>query len=257
MMDKKTILRIALEQSAADLGCRAEDFLSQENVVVPFSLGPKARKYLKAPIACDLVSYGNNIVASAADGVRDIVEEYIGRFLYYHCFETPNMHWLNDRLTERGHRICFMAEYYLPDPERMHPSGCAFETRLLTQPDFAGLYRPEWNNALCEERRELDVLGVGAYDHGKLVGLAACSADCDEMWQIGIDVLPEYRRQGIAAALTVKLALEIFERGKVPFYCSAWSNIRSVRNAVRSGFIPAWVEMSAKPAATTEDMNRV
>ena len=55
MMDIKTILRIALEQSAADLGCRAEDFLSQENVVVPFSLGPKARKYLKAPIACDLV----------------------------------------------------------------------------------------------------------------------------------------------------------------------------------------------------------
>ena len=35
----------------------------------------------------------------------------------------------------------------------------------------------------------------------KLVGLAACSADCDNMWQIGVDVLPEYRRMGIASSL--------------------------------------------------------
>ena len=66
------------------------------------------------------------------------------------------------------------------------------------------------------------------------------------MWQIGVDVLPEYRRQGIACALTSRLAVEILERGKVPFYCAAWSNIRSVRNAVKSGFRPAWAELTAK-----------
>ena len=89
------------------------------------------------------------------------------------------------------------------------------------------------------------MLGVGAYDGGKLIGLAACSADCSEMWQIGIDVLPEYRRKGIAAALTNRLARAIFEQGKVPFYASAWSNIRSMKNAFRSEFRPAWVAMTA------------
>ena len=69
--------------------------------------------------------------------------------------------------------------------------------KLLTQTDFADLYLSEWSNALCEKRKHLDVLGVGAYDGEQLVGLAGCSADCDTMWQIGIDVLPEYRRQGI------------------------------------------------------------
>ena len=34
------------------------------------------------------------------------------------------------------------------------------------------------------EGTETDVLGVGAYDNGKLVGLAGCSADCEDMWQI-------------------------------------------------------------------------
>ena len=252
----RDMLRIAMEQSAEDIGCRAEDFLSPGNVVVPFRLGKRARRYLKEPITCALVSYGGNVVAAAADDVRAVAAEYIGRYEYYHCFETPNMQWLNDRLTEKGHRICFMAEYFLPDTNRLPHLSCGYETRLLGPADFGKLYRPEWSNALCERRRELDVLGVGAYDHGTLVGLAGCSADCERMWQIGVDVLPAYRRQGIASALTSRLAREIAERGKVPFYCSAWSNIRSVRNAVKSGFAPAWVEMTAKPASIVDDMNK-
>ena len=148
-----------------------------------------------------------------------------------------------------------MAEYYLPDISRIPTLSCVYETRILTQEDFADLYRPEWSNALCEDRKKLDVLGVGAYDGSTLVGLAACSADCDDMWQIGVDVLPEYRRQGIASALTSRLTKEILNRGKVPFYCTAWSNVRSVRNAVKSGFIPAWVEMTVKPANMVDEMN--
>ena len=106
-----------------------------------------------------------------------------------------------------------------------------------------------------QDRKELDVLGVGAYDGAKLIGLAGCSADAEEMRQIGVDVLPEYRKQGIASAITSRLAMEIVERDKVPFYCSAWSNIRSVRNAIKSGFLPAWAEMTIKPVAIAEEMN--
>lgn len=76
------------------------------------------------------------------------------------------------------------------------------------------------------------------------------------MWQIGVDVLPQFRQLGIASALTSRLAVEILDRGKVPFYCAAWSNIKSVRNAVRSGFLPTWVEMTAKDADFVKDANR-
>ena len=124
------------------------------------------------------------------------------------------------------------------------------------QADFQELYTETWSNALCRDRKQLDVLGVGAYAEGRLVGLAGCSADCESMWQIGIDVLPEYRRQGIASALTSRLAFEIMERGKVPFYCAAWSNIKSVRNALRSGFRPAWAELTAKDRQFVNRMNR-
>lgn len=256
-MDNQDMMRIAMGQSAEDIGCRAEDFLAHDNVTVPFRLGVNARKYYKEPITCNFVSYGNNIVAACSEEVFDLVSGYIDRYEYYHCFETPNMHWLNERLMEKGHKICFMAEYYLPDVNRIPDIECDYEMRILEQKDFGELYLPEWSNALCEDRKSLDVLGVGAYDEGRLVGLAGCSADCEEMWQIGVDVLPDYRRCGIASALTGRLAKEILKRGKVPFYCSAWSNIRSVRNAIKSGFIPAWVEMTAKPAKIVDDMNKI
>ncbi len=253
----RKMLDIAMKQSAEDLGCAPADFLSGENVVVPFRPSPNYRKYLKPPtITCSFVSYGNNVVAAVTDEVAGLASAYVARYEFWHCFETPNLQWLNDRLAEKGHKICYMAEYYLFDAARAPDLSCPCETRVLGPADFGELYLPEWSNALCLERKQLDVLGIGAYDKGKLVGLAGCSADCADMWQIGVDVLPEYRRKGIASALTGALAKAAMERGKVPFYCSAWSNVRSVRNAVKSGFIPAWVEMTATPAHVVEEMNK-
>lgn len=255
-MDNKEILKIAMRQSAVDLCAEPADFEKDENVVVASHGNGGARRYLKLPFSCQLVSYGNNIVASVSPELRGIVTKYISVYPIEHCFETPHLHVLNDALIEKGQKICFMAEYFLPNIAALRAPSSPYELRLMQPSDFAELYIPEWSNALCEERKELDVLGIGAYDGERLVGLAGCSADCDTMWQIGIDVLPEYRRQGIASALTSRLAIEILERGKVPFYCAAWCNVKSVRNAIKSGFRPAWVEMTAKPISEVDEVNR-
>lgn len=255
MMTNKEVLRIAMRQSAEDMGCTVEDFLADDNRIVPFKLGKNAKKYYQLPIGCNFISYGNNIVAAATEETKAVVEEYVTKFKFYHCFETPNMRWLNERLEPMGLTVCFMAEYYLPDLGRLTELPCDYELRTLEKGRFDDLYCPEWPNALCSDRKHLDMLAVGAYDGGKLVGLAGCSADAEQMWQIGVDVLPEYRRKGIASAITSKLALEILNRGKVPFYCTAWSNVRSVRNAIKSALIPVWVEMTVKPVSVVEEMN--
>ena len=256
MYTNQDILQIALRQSALDINCDPTDFLASANIVVKSVVGSMARKYYKEPIACNLVSYGNNIVASVKEEYRSIVTEYIEKFEFYHCFETPNLHWLDSRMSELGQKVCFMAEYFLPDMEKLGPLSCHYELKVLEHKDFIDLYLPEWSNALCKDRAELDVLGVGAYDGDKLIGLAGCSADCDSMWQIGVDVLPAYRRQGIASVLTGNLAIETLKRNKVPFYCCAWSNIRSAKTAIKGGFVPAWVEMTVKPKEVIEEMNR-
>lgn len=255
-MTNEMIMQIAMEQSAIDSNCEAEDFVRSENVITISKENHNARRYLQLPHICDLTSYGTNIVATIDEKYRDIVATYINKYAVEHCFETPNMHILNDAFQNDGYRVCFMAEYFLPDMDLLKVLPCKHELRVLKAENFTDLYIDEWSNALCEHRKELDVLGVGAYDGDKLIGLAGCSADCDTMWQIGVDVLPKYRKRGIASAITSRLAIEIINRGKVPFYCCAWSNIKSARNAIKSGFRPAWVQMTVKSAEMVADMNK-
>lgn len=254
-MTNNDILKIAMKQSAIDLHCDAEDFRKNENVIVESVPSLNARKYLELPFVCDLVSYGTNIVASIDMRYKEIIEAYIGKYPVEHCFETPNMQVINQAFMKYDMMVCFMAEYFLPDINAIPNIDCGCELRVLEQPDFKDLYLPQWSNALCVKRKNLDILGVGAYCNDCLVGLAGASADCESMWQIGVDVLPEMRRKGIASALTSRLALEILNREKVPFYCCAWSNIKSARNAIKSGFRPVWVEMTVKTKTFVDEMN--
>ena len=254
-MTNKEILQIALQQSAYDCNCEIEDFLSTENKIVLSKKHEKARVYLPLPLECDLVSYGNNIVAQVSERMQNVVTEYISKYAVARCFESPNVIALNEKLAEFGYKVCFMAEYFLPDMDELKEIPCDYEIKVLYPEDFKDCYTEQWGNALCHDRKHLDKLAVGAFDNGKLVGLAGCSADCEMMYQIGVDVLPEYRKQGIASSITSRLALEIIKIGKVPFYCAAWSNIKSVRNAIKSGFKPAWVELTARDAEFVDKMN--
>lgn len=244
-MTNADILRIAMEQHAIDANCSPNDFTKTENVVVISKPNEKARRYLNLPFFCDLITYGSNIVASVDERVYDFVKLYIDTKYPHGCFEMPQIHHLTNEFVKYGFLPYYQAEYWLPDVDVVKALSCKYEMRLLERHDFADLYLPEWSNALSSTRPHLDMLGVGAYDGDRLIGLSGCSADCETMWQIGIDVLPEYRRQGVAAALTSQLAVEVFKREKVPFYCCAWSNLGSVRNAIKSGFRPAWVEHTA------------
>lgn len=256
MLTNKDILEIAMNQSAIDSNCNASDFFRTDNIVVISDKNENARKYLELPFLCDLASYGNNIVASVSAELQSIVTDYISKFPIEHCFETPNLHVLMESLKPFNLNVCFMAEYFLPNLTAMKPLQCNYQLKILEAKDFKNLYTPEWSNALCEARKHLDKLGIGAYHDGKLIGLAACSADCDQMWQIGVDVLPDYRKKGIASTLTSQLAFEILSTDIVPFYCCAWSNIKSIRNAIKSGFIPAWVQLTVKTNNVIGNFNK-
>lgn len=255
-MTNHDILKIALSQSAVDCGCEPEDFLNTQYKLTESRSDPRARAYLPLPFKFDLVSYGSCVVAQTSNELAPVAREYLEKYPTEHAFETPHIDALNLMLAPHGLKVCFMAEYFLPDLDRLQVFDCKYETRLLYPDDFASLYTDTWGNALCKKRRHLDVLAVGAYSDDKLIGLAGCSADCADMYQIGIDVLPEYRRQGIASALTSRLTAEILALGKVPFYCAAWCNLKSVNNAIKCGFRPAWVELTAREAEFVDELNR-
>ena len=85
-----------------------------------------------------------------------------------------------------------------------------------------------------------DMLAV-RYGH-RTVGLAGASADHAEMWQIGVSVEQRYRGCGIGAALVSACARFILDLGKLPYHSTHSSNLSSQSAALRSGFVPAWIE---------------
>ena len=95
-MTNQEIFTIAMQQSAIDLNCKADDFLQKENRIVISKKNETARRYLELPFVCNLVSYGNNVVASVQKEYEELVREYIEKYPMEHCFETPNMHILNE-----------------------------------------------------------------------------------------------------------------------------------------------------------------
>ena len=117
-MTNQEILKIAMAQSAVDLCAEPLDFEKSENVIVTSRENDGARRYLRLPFSCQLVSYGNNVVASVSPEFQEITENYINKYPVEHLFETPHLHVLNDELMKKGQKICFMAEYFkdeLPD----------------------------------------------------------------------------------------------------------------------------------------------
>jgi len=246
-MDNDKILQIAMQQQAIDYNCMPEDFCSSENKVFISKENPKARAYLRLPFFCALTSFGNNIVASVNAEIADFVSEYIKNKKIEDCFTPPDIFTLNDELRKHNVEFSFCAQRTLPDVNAIKPSSCGYDLKILYPDDYSELYgRPEWINAVGSgRRRDLDKVAVGAFDGQKLIGLAGSGASCESMWQIGVDVLPDYRRKGIASALINRLTLEILDMGIVPFAGNRWANIRSIKTQFSCGFRPAWVEMFA------------
>lgn len=75
--------------------------------------------------------------------------------------------------------------------------------------------------------------------------MAGASNDTDQIWQIGVDVVPEKQMHHVATDIVKIISNEVLKRNKIPYYGTAWSNIASKRVAINAGYKPVWVELKA------------
>lgn len=229
-------LKTAVNQSARDVGCKPEDFYRSGCTFVSSDRRQGAKVFYPEKVDFLAVSYS---FGSAVSVREDRLSEISS------ALKDSDM-ILAESLISHGFTPTFQDIFFLPAGEGIEPLPCRYEVRILLPEDFERLYLPEWSNALCQKRPQYDKIAAGAYDQGKLIGLAGASQDAENMLQIGIDVLPEYRKSGVASALTSVLGHEIIKSGQTPFYSCRWNNLPSIRNALRAGFRPAWTEIQAE-----------
>jgi GNAT superfamily N-acetyltransferase len=231
-LDKAAMLSIVRSRLAADMNCDPQDFLSDGIAFCEAApnkgiwLDERQTPHLRA------ATMGKGIVVCADSELLKKVRPILYGKERDELFSAPFF---------LGHSI-----YYIPDIWRLEelpcPDGFSLETREAGE--IQDLYAfPGFGHAIWYDVRHPrpDALVVYATHGGKIAGMAGASADCENMWQIGIDVLPPFCGKGLASCLVSRLAVLIMKRGIVPFYCTGSSNIPSQLVAYRCGFAPAWM----------------
>ncbi len=246
MYIKGEILNMAKKQLALDYNCQLSDFEKTGNTITENKLIEGRRIYESDGCFLKILCIEGKAIISADEKIRPWFEETILNKDASWLFDYGNVRVIDNKLREFGHEIDEMHNFYLPNPGVSDIMPLTkikwFENDEILQ--FQGDSR--FDQAFGFEDNFPDVLGVAALDGDIIMGMAGASKDSSTLYQIGIDVLPEYSGKGIGTNLVAILKQELLRRGKVPFYGTSVSHMFSRNTAINAGFFPVWVELYSK-----------
>ena len=236
------------EQLAIDLNAVKENFEQEENVVTILTPNLLKRRNIDDDLLFFMACFGKAAVAAVHSELEAFMTNYIADMDGFRCFDMP-LNVLETELKKHGAVISEIEEFYLLDREETQPVNPTFEFELLEGEAIKKLYgdhRFHMAMGYSQEAARRDMLAVVAYEKGEILGVAGASNDTDDIWQIGIDVVPESQQHHVATDLIRIISNEVLKRNKIPYYGTAWSNIASKRVAINAGYKPVWVEMKAR-----------
>lgn len=246
MYTKSEILSIAKKQLALDYNCQPLDFEKQRNTITKNKLLEGRRIYESDGCFLKIISIGGKAIICSDEKIRPWLEEKILNQNASWLFDYGNLRAIDNKLRAFGHEIDNMPHFYLPNPITCYVKPITtikwFGKQEILQ--FEGDSR--FDEAFVFDNNYPDVLGIAAFDGDIIMGMAGASEDSKTLYQIGINVLHEYRGKGIGTNLIALLKQELLKRGKVPFYGTSVSHIISKNIAINAGFFPAWAEVYSR-----------
>jgi len=237
---------LLLRQLAADFCVTEADILDANHHFAVFIPNPDRRKYMEIrPCILKIAVVNGKLLFTGREDVIARCQELYANANAPWFMEALNLAALNRELSTFGAQIRHARPFYIA--EQPIPVDTRDFTILRYPPEtiaqFKGDERFEDAYGFCTDAP--DMLGVAAIKNGQILGMAGASADSPYMWQIGINVLPETRGQGVAAMLVSLLRNDVLAAGRLPYYGTSISHLESQRVALRSGFLPAWFELVA------------
>lgn len=246
MYTKSEILSIAKKQLALDYNCQLSDFEKEENIITQNMHLEGRRINDSDECFLKIITIGCKAIICADQKIRPWIEEKILKKSACWLFDYGNLRMIDNKLREFGHEIDQMPHFYLPNPVTCETKPITIIKWFEKEEIFQFKDDSRFDEAFAFDENYSDVLGVAAYDGDRIMGMAGASEDSKTLYQIGIDVLPEYRGKGIGTNLIALLKQELLKRGKVPFYGTSVSHINSKNVAINAGFFPVWAEVYSK-----------
>ena len=171
-------------------------------------------------------------------------------FCKYH-----NLRELDRKLNEYGYEISDTHVYMLPDSkaETIEYEGeLPYKETWLYDKEIAEWFKKYGKDdnpcphAMAGSVNQPDRIGLLLTEGDRIVAMSGVSEDCADLWQIGIDVLPDYEGHGLATYLTDMMKRKVMSLGHIPFYGTSESHSNSLSTGIRAGFIPSWCEVFVK-----------
>lgn len=253
-MTKQQAWEIAARQLAMDYNAPPEAFFREGVTITENRALPGRIRFTEEMPFFQLVTTGQGAVICADPRIHEAVRAWAKKRERGHwLLEYPNLKEAEAILAPYGWELtqtfhmCLPTRAFTPRPL---PQGLA--ARWYDERSVGELYPSRFTNAISERENPLrpDVIALAALDGGTVAALAGASADSEAMWQVGIDVLPDYRGRGLGTLLVENLCAAIVEKGKLPFYSTSLANLHSQNIALNCGFRPAWVGVSSRSAAS-------
>lgn len=248
--DAGTVFARVARVLARDFACDAAYF-DRDGVHVDIARDVVGRRRRRPSTAVlDIATMGRGVVVTCSAERLAWVRATLGAMGRDDVFSPLGVWLVHEYLSQEGqalhgphlNHVCSKEALLAIDP----PRGVAVE--LVTLDGIAELFaEPDFRFSFVYDPHSAHphVLATAARVEGHLVGVAAASADCEELWQLGVEIVPEWQGLGLGKALVSRLAAAVHDAGRLPFYATSVGHIRSVSVATSIGFRLTWVEMSA------------
>ncbi len=237
------------KQLAIDLDCSVEELKNTKNI---FKISGRNNNMRRSETLertqMHLICINDKMVARCSDErvIKWLEKEY----------SNFNSNWLgsyhitrkfDEGLKQFGIRVALFDTFYIPN-DNIKDINCDVLNNFMLKwynsnelKCFEGDRRFE--EALLFYQNAPDMIALTASKNDNIIAMAAANADRPNMWQMGINVLPEYHGQGIATALVATLKNKIIELDILPYYTTSVSHVVSQKIAIKAGFIPAFTEL--------------
>ena len=241
-------MKYYVEKEYSGYGCRADDFLSNENKVV---LADDADEDFYG-----MMRFKNAVLVKAKKEIFGWSKRFVSQHVGFRCFDFQQAAALCQELLKHGYSMQG-GQGLLPDMARKRRAspGTGFAMRVFQPSETMQIYnyidKDEWHMTRPSEETALTIV---AFDGDSIVGLCDADSDTDTLWSIGVETLPKYRNNGIAMALTAEMTNILLGKGVIPFATGAWSNNASRTTLFKCGYYPAWSAMGSCDSEWALDM---
>lgn len=245
-MNYKQILE---QQLAIDYDCSIADVQGTENIFRIYKENENARPVGEADTGFKLACVNGKLLVMAEEPILNWCKEKLAHVKGTWFSEPANLIRLHEKLKEYGQVLADAHHYYIPAEGAEKPEN-RFDVKWYEKEEIKVFKDDErFGEALVFDEETPDMLAVCAMRDETILGMAGATADTPLMWQLGVNVTEEGKGLGVGAYVTSLLKWRVIEEGKVPFYGTVESHIKSQKVAFAAGFVPAFYEIFSEKEA--------